>query len=456
MDFEVAEEHRMLKDLVQKFVRDELMPLEAAVMASEAEGRGLGIGAADHARLDARAHELGLFGLDAPEDVGGSDLPMLAMVGVEEEMGRCITPYTLPPDSPNLRMLMATVNERQRDAYLAPYVAGKTISAIGISEPGAGSDPAGMTTHAVRDGDDWVINGRKIWITRAAEADFTILMAVTDKVKGARGGMSAFLVDKGTPGFNILRRIPMLGGQYSYEIALEDCRVEGWKLLGQEGSGFAPMQVRLGTRRVQMAAWSVGMAQRALDMVIEYAPQRKTFGLPLSEDQWLFYFCFITMIVLYWAAANLLDSRSGRAMMAIRDQYMAADTMGIDTALYKTVTFGISAAYTGIAGALSASAIAFVAPDSFNIFLSIKFLIGLVVGGIGSLTGSVIGGIFYVLVDNSAQSLTQFIRNDLGLPFDLSAYTVFGVLLIAIIYLMPMGIAGGIYLAWRKLRSLRR
>ncbi len=304
MDFEVAEEHRMLKDLVQKFVRDELMPLEAAVMASEAEGRGLGIGATEHARLDARAHELGLFGLDAPEDVGGSDLPMLAMVGVEEEMGRCITPYTLPPDSPNLRMLMATVNERQRDAYLAPYVAGKTISAIGISEPGAGSDPAGMTTYAVRDGDDWVINGRKIWITRAAEADFTILMAVTDKVKGARGGMSAFLVDKGTPGFNILRRIPMLGGQYSYEIALEDCRVEGWKLLGQEGSGFAPMQVRLGTRRIQMAAWSVGMAQRALDMVIEYAPQRKTFGLPLSERQ----------AIQFWVAEAATKIHAARLM----------------------------------------------------------------------------------------------------------------------------------------------
>jgi len=304
MDFEVAEEHRMLKDLVQKFVRDELMPLEGAVMASEAEGRGLGIGTAEHARLDARAHELGLFGLDAPEDVGGSDLPMLAMVGVEEEMGRCITPYTLPPDSPNLRMLMATVNDRQRDAYLAPYVAGKTVSAIGISEPGAGSDPAGMTTYAVRDGDDWVINGRKIWITRAAEADFTILMAVTDKVRGARGGMSAFLVDKGTPGFNILRRIPMLGGQYSYEIALEDCRVEGWKLLGQEGSGFAPMQVRLGTRRIQMAAWSVGMAQRALDMVIDYAPQRKTFGLPLSERQ----------AIQFWVAEAATKIHAARLM----------------------------------------------------------------------------------------------------------------------------------------------
>src|ERR1700759_3697657 len=105
MDFEIAEEHRMLKDLVANFVRDELMPLEPAVLAPEAEGKGLGIGEVDQKRRDGIAHKLGLFGLDAPEDVGGSDLPMCAMVGVEEEMGRCVTPYTLPPDSPNLRML---------------------------------------------------------------------------------------------------------------------------------------------------------------------------------------------------------------------------------------------------------------------------------------------------------------------------------------------------------------
>ncbi len=285
MQFELAEEHRMLKDLVARFVKDELMPLEAGVMKRDADGGGLGIAPADHARLDEKSKELGLWGLDAPEDIGGSDLPMVALVGVEEEIGKTITPYTLPPDSPNLRMLMATVNDRQKKAYLEPYVRGETISAIGISEPGAGGDPAAMTTRAVKDGDDWVINGRKIWISRAADADFTILMALTDPEKKARGGITAFLVDKGTPGFNVLRKIPMVGGTYTYEIALEDCRVEGWKLLGQEGAGFAPMQLRLGTRRIQMAAWSIGMAQRALDMILEYAPQRKTFGVPLSERQ---------------------------------------------------------------------------------------------------------------------------------------------------------------------------
>lgn len=285
MDFALSDEHRMLKELVARFVRDELTPLEAGVLAREAAGGGLSIGAKEHARLDEVSRSLGLWGLDAPEDVGGIDLPNVAMVGVNEELGKTITPYTLPPDSPNLRMLAATVNERQREAYLAPYVRGETVSAIGISEPGAGADPAGMITRADRDGEDWVINGRKIWISRAEDADFTILMAVTDREKGSRGGISAFLVDKGTPGFNVLRRIPMIGGQATYEVALEDCRVEGWKLLGQEGNGFAPMQLRLGTRRIEMASWSIGMAQRALDMICEYAPQRKTFGLPLSERQ---------------------------------------------------------------------------------------------------------------------------------------------------------------------------
>jgi acyl-CoA dehydrogenase len=285
MEFELSEEHRMLKELVHRFVQDELMPLEAGVLQREAEGKGLSIEEKDLTRIDKISRELGLWGLDAPTDVGGVDLPAVAMVGVNEELGRTVTPYTLPPDSPNLRMLMATVNERQREAYLAPYVAGKTVSAIGISEPGAGSDPAAMITRAERDGDDWVINGRKIWISRAAHADFTILMAVTDREKRARGGISAFLVDKGTKGFNVLRRIPMIGGAATYEVALEDCRVEGWKLLGQEGAGFAPMQIRLGTRRIEMASWSIGMAQRALDMILEYAPQRSTFGQRLSDRQ---------------------------------------------------------------------------------------------------------------------------------------------------------------------------
>src|SRR5689334_751947 len=285
MDFALTDEHRMLKKLVARFVREELMPLENAVLAREASGEGVLLTAEERAPIDSKSRDLGLWGLDAPEDVGGFDLPQIALIGVNEELGKTITPYVLPPDSPNLRMLMVTVNDQQREQYLAPYVRGETISAIGISEPGAGADPSAMITRAERQGDDWILNGRKIWISRADHADFTIVMALTNKEKRARGGISAFLVDKGTKGFNVLRRIPMVGGASTFEIALEDCRGEGWKLLGTEGSGFAPMQIRLGTRRLEMAAWSIGMAQRALDMICAFAPQRVVFGQPLSERQ---------------------------------------------------------------------------------------------------------------------------------------------------------------------------
>jgi acyl-CoA dehydrogenase len=285
MDFELPEEHRMIRDLVARFVREELMPREAAVLAREAAGQGATLTDDERAAIDARSRELGLWGLDAPEEMGGANLPVSAMVAVHEAMGRTITPYRLPPDSPNLRMLMLTATPDQRTRYLEPYARGEKTSAMAISEPGAGADPAAMRTRAVRDGDDWVIDGRKIWVSRAASSDFSILMAANDRERGARGGITAFLVDQGTPGFNVLRRIPMIGGAFTYEIALENLRLPDTQRLGEVGKGFAPMQQRLATRRVQMGAWCVGRAQRALDMLCEYAPQRSTFGVPLSERQ---------------------------------------------------------------------------------------------------------------------------------------------------------------------------
>ncbi len=285
MDFEIPEDHRMIKDLVARFVREELIPLEPVLLKREAEGGGIAMTAEERARVDRRSRDLGLWGLDAPTEIGGSDLPVSAMVGVNEEMGRTIVHYYLPPDTPNLRMLMLTATPEQKVKYLEPYVRGELASAIVISEPGAGGDPSGIATRAVRDGDDWVINGRKIWISNLERADFGIVMARTSGSPGSRGGISAFLVDRGTPGFTPLRRIPMIGGSTTWEVVFEDCRIPAGQLLGVENQGFAPMQQRLGARRVQMAAWAIGRAQRALDMLCEYAPQRKTFGQPLSERQ---------------------------------------------------------------------------------------------------------------------------------------------------------------------------
>jgi acyl-CoA dehydrogenase len=142
-----------------------------------------------------------------------------------------------------------------------------------------------MQTRAVRDGGDWVLNGRKIWISRVKEADFTIAMAVTDPEKRARGGITAFLIDRGTKGFEIAREIPMIGGARTYEVVFDDCRVPASKVLGEVGQGFAPMQLRLTVRRLQMGAWCIGMARRVLDMMCAHVPDRVTFGLPLSERQ---------------------------------------------------------------------------------------------------------------------------------------------------------------------------
>ena len=282
--FELPEEHRMLQDLVAKFIDRDVMPLEKGTQEREASGQGAGLTPELDAELMAKCKELGLWGLDVPEEYGGANLPYTALIGVYEEQGRTCVPFTFPPDSPNLHMLIAVANDEQKAKYLDPYARGEAHSAIAISEPGAGGDPAGMTTRAVRDGDDWVINGRKIWISRVPKADFIIAMARTGEGK-RQEGVTAFIIERGTKGFIIEREIKMLGGQRTYELVFEDCRVPASQMLGQEGKGFAPMQLRLTVRRLQMGAWCIGMSRRALDMMVEHVKQRVTFGSRLADRQ---------------------------------------------------------------------------------------------------------------------------------------------------------------------------
>lgn len=256
---------------------------------------------------------------------------------------------------------------------------------------------------------------------------------------------AAILMDKlDMPYWTLLPFVAAVCFVVGFLFGLPALRLEGHYL------ALATFALALAVPQMLKYKWLEGLTGGVQGIVL--LKPEAPFGLPLSEDQWLYYYCLLVMVLLYWGAWNLLRGRSGRAMMAIRDHLMAADTMGIDTARYKTITFGISAAYTGIAGALSASAIAFVAPDSFGFFLSISLLIGLVVGGVASLPGSIIGGIFTVLVQNSAQALSNFVKNDIGLPYDLSPYSVYGILLLVLMYVMPTGIAGGVVMAWRRLR----
>ena len=274
----------MVRDLVTKFVTRDLMPLEATILAREAAGGQYALTAAEEAPLRDTCRELGLWGLDAPEEFGGSNLPTVALMAVEEEMARTVVPFTIPPDSPNLHMLVAVADQAQRAKYLAPYAAGEMRSCIAISEPIAGGDPSGMLTRAVADGDDWVINGRKIWVSNVPAADFIILMARTAPGKREQG-VTAFIVERGTPGFIIEREIAMIGGKKTYELVFEDCRVPAANVLGGLGAGYAPMQLRLNVRRLQMGARCIGIARRALEMMCTHAKQRVTFGAPLADRQ---------------------------------------------------------------------------------------------------------------------------------------------------------------------------
>jgi alkylation response protein AidB-like acyl-CoA dehydrogenase len=277
------EETRLIRETVAKFVDRELIPLEPHVLRSS--GGGLSELTPGHLdRLRNVSQKLGLWGLDAPAELGGHDLSAVAMAAVKEEMGRTCVRFMLPPDSPNLRMLQAVGTAEQKERYLKPYIEGSITSAIAISEPGAGGDPGGMKTRAVRDGEHWVINGRKIWISSARSADFIIVMA---RVGGGerRGGITSFIVEKGTPGFIIEREIPMLGGIHTYELVLEDCRVPATAVLGQVGQGYEPMQLRLRTRRLEMGATALGITRRALEMMCEHAKSRETFGIKLADRQ---------------------------------------------------------------------------------------------------------------------------------------------------------------------------
>lgn len=349
MNFELAEEYRQLQALVEKFVDRELLPLEPAFLQRDAAGESQLLSDEEVQHLRNTCAELGLWGLENPEEFEGAALPAIAMVGVNEAMGYSAVPFFLPPDSPNLHLLLAAASDAQREQYVLPYVRGEVSSAMAISEPGAGADPALMVTKAVRDGDDWVINGRKIWVSRADEAAFTVLMAVTEPGKG-NAGISAFIIDADNPGFRVAREIPMIGGQKTFELELDDCRVPHTAMLGDEGKGFAPMQLRLTVRRLQMGAWCVGKAKRALDIMRDYVTQRHTHGQLLSErsniQEWVadaetrIHACRLMLQHAAWKQDREEDVRTEASMVKVYGTELAQDV--IDQAMQACGAMGMT------------------------------------------------------------------------------------------------------------------
>jgi branched-chain amino acid transport system permease protein len=196
---------------------------------------------------------------------------------------------------------------------------------------------------------------------------------------------------------------------------------------------FATPQI---LRATPLKPWTGGV--EGISLIRPDAP----FGLPLGGDQWLYLVTLAVALLLAWAALNLIASRSGRALIAIRDHAIAARAMGINLALYKTTTFGLSALYAGVAGALSAGAVQYVAPDSFTVTLAIGLFVGLVIGGVGSVWGCIFGGLFLVFVPNIAEGISKGLAN-----------AVYGIILLLVIYLMPAGVGGLMRLLAAKLES---
>jgi len=169
------------------------------------------------------------------------------------------------------------------------------------------------------------------------------------------------------------------------------------------------------------------------------------FGLPLKPDQWLYFFTLAVALVMFALAWNLLRGRVGRALVAIRDNHIAAEAMGVNNAIYKSLAFGVSAMFTGIAGALGAIAVQFVAPDSFNVFLSIVFLVGIVIGGLASISGAIYGALFIQFIPNLADEISKA-----------APWAIFGAFLLAFVYVMPMGIAGAVRMGMARITRRRQ
>lgn len=288
MNFELPDTVRMIRETVRSFTNKELIPHEALIVRREAE-RGLTDAPLVPAELEAAlrdtARDIGLWGIDVPEEFGGQDLGMLAKCVVGEELKRSIVPFIPPPDSPNLYLLKALCVGDQVERYLLPYASGEKKSCIALSEAGAGSDAAAIKTKAERRNGKWYLNGAKMWISNARRADFIIVVAVTDAEKKSRGGMTAFLVDRDTPGMSIPASYPMIGEYHPYEVVFDNVELDDSQVLGEVGNAFVPITNRLGVRRLDIASRCIGLATRCVEMMVEQANSRQTFGAPLADRQ---------------------------------------------------------------------------------------------------------------------------------------------------------------------------
>lgn len=315
VDFSLTEEQREVRDWVRTFVRKEIMPLEPEVLRRERAGKP-GLEQSELRELQLKAKESGFWGVLTPEEYGGMNLGAVMAALLEAELGRSFIQFRFGGSADNI---LFYGNDEQKETYLKPTIAGDRKSCFAITEPGAGSDARAIRATARRDGDDWIINGEKTFITGGNEADFTMVFAITDKEKG---GVTCFLVDR-EMGWKS-QPIDTMGEWGPAALTFDNVRVPHRNILGEEGRGFELAMRWIGQGRYLLPARAIGACERLLEMGIEYARTRETFGLPIAERQaiqWMIADSAVEIEALRWLVLHAawqvdqkLDSRQAQSM----------------------------------------------------------------------------------------------------------------------------------------------
>ena len=277
---QLTENHQIVRETARRFAQERVAPIAAEI---DEEARF-------PAETMAELGEMGFLGVTVPEEYGGAGLDTTSYAIIVEELAKVCGSHALglaAHNSLGCGPLAMFGTEEQKKKYLPDAASGKMLVSYGLTEPGAGSDAGGTKTTAVLDGDEWVINGTKSWITNATHAGLYVLTALTDAEKGTRGGITAFLVEKGTPGFSVGKKEDKLGMRASdtAQLLMEDVRVPKDAVLGEVGTGFKNFMQILDGGRISIAALSLGLAEGAHEYSVKYAKEREAFGKTIEHFQ---------------------------------------------------------------------------------------------------------------------------------------------------------------------------
>ena len=284
MDFTLSKKHEMARQLFKEFAENEVKPLAQEVDETEHFPE----------ETVAKMQKLGFMGIPVPKEYGGQGCDPLTYIMCVEELSKvCGTTGVIVSAHTSLCAdpILTYGTEEQKQKYLVPLAKGEKLGAFGLTEPGAGTDAQGQQTKAVLDGDEWVLNGSKCFITNGSYADYYIIIAITSVDTDARGRkkkkFSAFIVEKGTPGFTFGTKEKKMGirGSSTYELIFTDCRIPKENLLGKQGKGFNIAMHTLDGGRIGIAAQALGLAEGALETTIAYVKERKQFGRSIAQFQ---------------------------------------------------------------------------------------------------------------------------------------------------------------------------